>query len=128
MSKLVDKDGLALLARKLDDKAQNELASAKQELNGVISQEKLDRTEAIKGAVTFSNGITTVNSLGGIGAGKSLDGKTVTEILDMLLFPYVKQAVGTPSRVPNSTLLEMGNNQVIISVTVTVTKKSKPIT
>ena len=42
MSKLVDKDGLALLARKLDDKAQAELASAKQELNGVISQEKAD--------------------------------------------------------------------------------------
>ena len=128
MSKLVDKDGLALLARKLDDKAQAELASAKQELNGVISQEKTDRTKAIEEAVTFSNGITTVNSLGGIGAGKSLDGKTVTEILDMLLFPYVKQAVGTPSRVPNSTLLEMGNDQVITSVTVTVTKKSKPIT
>ena len=128
MSNLVDKDGLALLARKLDDKAQAELASAKQELNGVISQEKADRAEAIEEAVTFSNGITTVNALGGIGAGKSLDGKTVTEILDMLLFPYVKQTIGTPSRVPNSTLLEMGNDQVITSVTVAVTKKSKPIT
>ncbi len=128
MSKLVDKDGLALLARKLDDKAQAELAGAKQELNGAINQEKADRAEAINEAVTFENGITTVNSLGGIGANVSLDGKSVTEILDMLLFPYVKQTVGTPSRVPNSTLLEMGNDQVITSVSAVVTKKSKPIT
>ena len=93
-----------------------------------IADEVEDRNDAIEEALTFENGITTVNALGGIGAGKSLDGKTVTEILDMLLFPYVKQTIGTPSRVPNSTLLEMGNDQVITSVTVAVTKKSKPIT
>ena len=93
-----------------------------------IADEVEDRNEAIEEALTFENGITTVNALGGINAGQSLDGKSALEILDMLLFPYVKQTVGSVSRTPNSTLLEKGNNQVITKVTAVVTKKSKPIT
>ena len=42
---------------------------------------------------TFENGIKTVNALGGIAANTSLDGKSALEILDMLLFPYVKQTI-----------------------------------
>ena len=93
-----------------------------------IADEVEDRNDAIEEALTFENGITTVNALGGIGAGQSLDGKSAIEILDMLLFPYVKQTVGSVSRTPSSTLLEKGNNQVITAVSAVVTKKSKPIT
>lgn len=93
-----------------------------------IAKEVTDREAAIEDATVFENGITTVNALGGIGAGTSLDGKTVTEILDMLLFPYVKQTVSGVSGTPNGGTFEMGNNQTITQVKGTVTKKSKPIT
>lgn len=76
----------------------------------------------------FSTDIVTVNALGGIKAGEDLDGLTTRQILNKLLFPYVAQVVDNPSRVPNSTTLEKGNNQTITSVSVKVTKKSENIT
>lgn len=76
----------------------------------------------------FVTDILTVNALGGIGANADLNGMTTHAILNKLLYPYVAQAVGTPSRTPNSTVLEKGDNQTITSVSVTVTKKSEPIT
>ena len=135
MSKLVGLDQLAKLAKALDDKAQGELQEAvgaleevDNALQSAIDQEIEDREAAIEEAVKFENGITTVNALGGIPAGKSLDGMTANEILDMLLFPYVKQTVGSVSGTPNGGTFEHGNNQFITQVKGTVTKKSKPIT
>ena len=100
MSKLVDKDRLAKLAKALDDRAKAAVAAEKlraeakeAEIAEDLAQEVEDREAAIDEAVTFENGITTVNALGGIPANTSLDGKSVTEIHDMLLFPYVKQTI-----------------------------------
>jgi hypothetical protein len=93
-----------------------------------IADEVEDRNDAIDEAVTFENGITTVNALGGIPANTSLDGKSVTEILDMLLFPYVKQTISNVKGTPNGGTFECGNNQTITAVQATVTKKSKKIT
>lgn len=76
----------------------------------------------------FVTDILTVNALGGIAANTDLNGMTTHAILSKLLYPYVAQVVGTPSRTPNSTVLEMGNNQTITAVSVTVTKKSEEIT
>ena len=95
---------------------------------GAIAKEVTDREAAIEDATVFENGITTVNALGGIAAGQSLDGKTVTEILDMLLFPYVKQTISDVKGNPNGGTFEHGNNQTITSVSAKVTKKSKKIT
>lgn len=128
MSKLVDINGLTKLAKALDDKAEAAVAQEATDRQAAISQEVTDRNEAIGEAVTFENGITTVNALGGIGAGVSLDGKSVTEILDMLLFPYVKQTISNVKATPNGGTFEAGNNQVITAVQATVTKKSKKIT
>jgi hypothetical protein len=127
MAKLVDNERLAKLAKALDQRAKAAVAAEQEARENAIAQEVEDRNDAIEEAVTFENGITTVNSLGGIGAGVSLDGKTAVEILDMLLFPYVKQTVGNVARTPNATLLEKGNDQVITKVQAVVTKKSKPI-
>ena len=93
-----------------------------------IAQEVIDRNAAIEEAAIFENGIQTVNALGGIPANTSLDGKSVTEILDMLLFPYVKQTISNVKGTPNGGTFECGNNQVITAVQATVTKKSKKIT
>lgn len=135
MSKLVDVEKLERLAKALNQKSKDADAllqdAIDQEIEDradAIAKEVEDRDAAIEDAVMFENGITTVNALGGIPANTSLDGKSVTEILDMLLFPYVKQTVTNVARTPNSTLLEKGNDQVITKVTAVVTKKSKPIT
>lgn len=76
----------------------------------------------------FVTDILTVNALGGIAANTDLNGMTTHAILNKLLFPYVAQVVDTPSRTPNTTTLEKGNNQTITAVSVKVTKKSEPIT
>ena len=135
MSKLVDKDRLAKLAKALDARAKAAVAAEKvraeakeAEIAEDLAQEVEDREAAIDEAVTFENGITTVNALGGIPANTSLDGKSVTEILDMLLFPYVKQTISNVKGTPNGGTYEHGNNQVITAVQATVTKKSKKIT
>ena len=135
MSKLVDKDRLAKLAKALDDRAKAAVAAEKlraeakeAEIAEDLAQEVEDREAAIDEAVTFENGITTVNALGGIPANTSLDGKSVTEILDMLLFPYVKQTISNVKGTPNGGTFEHGNNQTITAVQATVTKKSKKIT
>ena len=76
----------------------------------------------------FVTDIKTVNALGGIAAGTDLNGLTTHEVLNKLLFPYVAQVVGNPTRTPSTTTLEKGNNQTITSVSVSVTKKSEAIT
>lgn len=87
-----------------------------------------DWSDDIAEVEMFSTDIVTVNALGGIKAGEDLDGLTTRQILNKLLFPYVAQTVDTPSRIPNSTTLEKGNDQTITSVSVKVTKKSEAIT
>ena len=135
MSKLVDVDKLEVLAKALNKKAKDADALLQDAIDqevtdreNAIAQEVTDRNDAIDDAVIFENGITTVNALGGIPAGQSLDGKSVTEILDMLLFPYVKQTISNVKGTPNGGTFEKGNNQTITAVQATVTKKSKKIT
>lgn len=84
--------------------------------------------KAIADNEIFVTDILTVNALGGISANADLNGMTTHEILTTLLYPYVAQVVDTPSRTPNSTTLEKGNDQTITAVSVKVTKKSKDIT
>ena len=110
---------------KADIKANlDSIAAINAEETGILAQAKAYTDDEL----TFENGITTVNSLGGIGANVSLDGKSALEILDMLLFPYVKQTISNVKGSPNGGTYEKGNAQTITSVSATVTKKSKPIT
>ena len=124
----VEATGLHKKIEDADKANADAIAKEVEDRNEAIAQEVEDREAAIDEAVTFENGITTVNALGGIKAGQSLDGKSVTEILDMLLFPYVKQTISNVKGTPNGGTYEHGNNQTITAVSATVTKKSKPIT
>ena len=117
MSKLVDKERLAKLAKALDDRANEAMAAEVEARNQAIAENEI-----------FDVDILTVNALGGIGANADLNGMTTHEILKKLLYPYVKQVVDTPTRVPNATVLEKGDDQVITEVSVKVTKKSEAIT
>lgn len=68
----------------------------------------------------------TVSALGGIQAGADLNGLTVKEILNKLLYPYVSPTISVQGT-PNGGTFEKGNNQTITSVKVIVTKKSEKI-
>lgn len=142
MSKLVDVERLEKLAKALNNKAKDAVAAeaavarAAEQANAAAIEAEVKEggardlaiKDAVGEAVKFENGITTVNALGGIPANTSLDGKSVNEILDMLLFPYVKQTISNVKGTPNGGTFEHGNNQVITAVQATVTKKSKKIT
>ena len=69
----------------------------------------------------------TSSALGGIPVGEDLNGKTVIEILTMMLYPYVKPTISATGT-PNGGIFEVGNTQTITNVNVVITKKSKKIT
>ena len=76
----------------------------------------------------FVTDIKTVNALGGIAAGADLNGMSTHEILNTLLFPYVAFTLGSTSRNAAATTLENGATQTLNSASISITKKSKPIT
>lgn len=76
----------------------------------------------------FETDMATINALGGIAAGADLNGLTTHEVLKKLLYPYVDAAVGNATASPNGGTYEKGVTKTITSVSITVTKKSEPIT
>ena len=76
----------------------------------------------------FVTDIKTVNALGGIAAGADLNGMSTHEILNTLLFPYVAFTLNSTSRNAAATTLENGATQTLNSASISITKKSKPIT
>ena len=91
---------------------------------GVLAQAKA----YVDSEDVFHTDITTVNALGGIAAGADLDGMTTHEILNTLLFPYVAFVLGSTSRSAAAATLENGATQTLSSASISITKKSKPIT
>ena len=75
----------------------------------------------------FETDSLTVNSLGGISANTDLNGLTVKEILNKLLYPYIEPVI-TVIATPNGGTYEKGSTQTITNVKVVVTKKSEKIT
>ena len=75
----------------------------------------------------FETDSLTVNSLGGISANTDLNGLTVKEILNKLLFPYIEPVIAVAAT-PNGGTYEKGSTQTITNVKVVVTKKSEKIT
>lgn len=76
----------------------------------------------------FKTDITTVDKFGGIAAGSNLNGMTTHEILNTLLFPYVVFTINSVSRSAAAAILENGATQTLNSASISITKKSKPIT
>ena len=75
----------------------------------------------------FTTTELTVSTLGGIQAGSNLNGLTVKEILNKLLYPYVAPTISIQGT-PNGGIFEKGNVQAITNAKVIVTKKSEKIT
>lgn len=95
---------------------------------GSAAQALTDAKAYVDSEDIFHTDITTVNALGGIAAGANLDGMTTHEILDTLLFPYVAFVLGSTSRSAAAATLENGATQTLNSASISITKKSKPIT
>lgn len=95
---------------------------------GSAAQALTDAKAYVDTEDVFHTDITTVNALGGIAAGANLDGMTTHEILNTLLFPYVAFVLGSTSRNASATTLENGATQTLSSASISITKKSKPIT
>lgn len=103
--------------------------------NGHVLTEELVQVPTVAGVDAsiaandvFATDILTVNALGGIAAGADLNGMTTHEILNTLLFPYVAFVLGSTSRSAAAATLENGATQALNSASISITKKSKPIT
>lgn len=94
-------------------------------INGNI---KVDGEEVKVYNDTFATDILTVEKFGGIDAGANLNGMTTHEILNTLLFPYVAFTINSSSRSAAAATLENGATQTLNSASISITKKSKPIT
>ena len=102
--------------------------ATKTEVGAAVDQALADAKAYVDEEDIFHTDITTVNALGGIEAGENLDGMTTHEILNTLLFPYVAFVLGSVSRNAAASTLENGETQTLNSASISITKKSKPIT
>ena len=102
--------------------------STKVETSDINGNIKVDGAEVKVYDDIFVTDIKTVNALGGIAAGADLNGMSTHEILNTLLFPYVAFTLGSTSRNAAAATLENGATQTLNSASISITKKSKPIT
>ena len=102
--------------------------STKVEASTANGNIKVDGEEVKVYDDVFETDILTVNALGGITAGADLNGMTTHEILNTLLFPYVAFTLNSTSRTASAATLENGATQTLSSASISITKKSKPIT
>ena len=102
--------------------------STKVEASTTNGNIKVDGEEVKVYDDVFATDILTVEKLGGIAAGANLNGMTTHEILNTLLFPYIAFTLNSTSRNAAVATLENGATQTLNSASISITKKSKPIT
>lgn len=103
--------------------------------NGHVLTEELVQVPTVAGVDAsiaandiFETDILTVDKFGGIAAGANLNGLTTHEILNQLLYPYIAFTINSTSRNAAAATLENGASQTLNSASISITKKSKPIT
>ena len=91
-----------------------------------VTQEKKD---IIANGTTYSNDIPTYVEHGGVGLGVTFADKTIKEMFDMILYPYVAPIVSTSVVSPsNGGTFEIGSTVTITKVRVSATIKSNKLT
>jgi len=78
-------------------------------------------------SINYTNLTPTISSLGGIGIGETFVNKTMKEMWDKLLYPYLGPLVSLASN-PTSGYREYGDVITSTVLTPTTTKRSNPIT
>lgn len=88
-----------------------------------------DIMNQIKTGALYTNETPTISAHGGIPAGTTFKGKTVQEMFDAILYPYVAPTVSASmTYTPSGTTQETGTTVSVSAITVNVTKKSASIT
>lgn len=96
-------------------------------LDGYATQEYVGGV--VDANIIFDNDMNVVTGLGGIKAGDNLNGLTLKDVVNKLLFPYVAPTISASlTYSPSGSLFEYGQIVSIISVNGNVTKKSEAIT
>ena len=91
-----------------------------------VTQEEKD---IIANGTTYSNDIPTYVEHGGVGLGVTFADKTIKEMFDMILYPYVAPIVSTSVVSPsNGGTFEIGSTVIITKVRVSATIKSNKLT
>lgn len=132
------------IGKKLPDGFISDIIARKDYVDGVAGQALADaqkyadqkETNAVAAAKKYVDDEdkfvidkNTIKELGGIAANTNLNGMTTHKILEKLLYPYVDASVGNAIASPsNGGTYEKGTIKTITSVSITVTKKSEPIT
>ena len=88
-----------------------------------------DEKDIIAKGTTYSNDIPTYVDHGGVAIGTTFEEKTIKEMFDMILYPYVAPTVSTSVLSPsNGGTFEIGVTVTITKVRVTVSIKSNKLT
>ena len=91
-----------------------------------MTQEEKDK---LAKGTTYTNDIPTYVEHGGVGLGVTFQDKTIKEMFDMILYPYVEPIVSTSVLSPsNGGVFELGNTVTITKVRVTAQIKSNKLT
>lgn len=103
--------------------------STKEELSNTVMGMESYVNDAIDSETIFDNTENTVTTIGGIPSGSNLNGLTIKEILNKLLFPYVAPTLSASLIYsPSGTVFEYGQVVFVSGIRGTVTKKSEAIT
>jgi hypothetical protein len=78
-------------------------------------------------AETYTNANPVPETIGGISAGSTFNNKTTSEMLDLLLYPYIAPSISLSANVSPG-IFEFGNNINSLTLNATTIKKSNPIT
>lgn len=95
---------------------------------GAADQALIDAKAYVDEEDIFVTDMKTINALGGIAANTDLNNLTTHEVLKKLLYPYVDASVGNATATPNGGTYEKGVTKTITQVSISITKKSEPIT
>jgi hypothetical protein len=75
---------------------------------------------------SYTNSEPTISALGGIEVGSTFEDKTMQEMFDMLLYPYMSPSISLSTN-PSGIVREYGNNISSIVLSASITKKSDDI-
>lgn len=92
-----------------------------------INEKTNETFQEVENETIFKTDELVISSLGGISAGTDLNGLSVKEVLNKLLYPYIEPTVSV-TITPNGGIYEQGNYQTVTDIEVVITKKTKKIT
>ena len=93
----------------------------------VILAEAQSYTDAKDTADYYTNTTPTITALGGIPAGTTFDNMKVTDVLNKLLYPYLKPTIGSLTLSPSEGAKEYGVSLSVATAKISITKKTNNI-